>query len=57
MESIILDTPEETIQIYTTEEEIANIVQLKVKGTICDIIISEGEVNYTTDIRFIHLLQ
>lgn len=56
MESVIMHTPEETVMIWASEEQIADVVKMKVAGILCDITLMEGETEYTTHIDNIFLL-
>ena len=57
MESVIISNAEETSVIYLDEEQLADIVKLKVSGIICDVTLTEWGVPYETntgDIFLIH---
>ena len=56
MESVIISNEEETSVIYLDEEQLADIVKLKVAGIICNVTLMEWDVAYDSPIENIYLI-
>lgn len=51
-----MSNSEETTMIWLDEEQLADIVKLKVAGILCDVILMEGEVAYEANIGDLFLI-
>ena len=56
MDSIIISNEEETVRVWSSEEQLAEIVKLKTNAIICNVALDEGGTLYEANIEEVFLI-